>query len=390
MAAHAPSSDRLKNWTESLLHAAFFLILAGTVARYITLSTPQCWAIVLLSGLLSIGYTVGVVWWDRFDSHRTGWFCVLFALWLGLLFVVPLTATATFCWCAVPLVCLASRALAPRHAVVVLVVVTGTLLVLGIWRTTGFQPDVVLAPIAAIWAAAGLYRLQQRDAERLRRARDELARSRQEAGVLAERARIARDIHDSLAQDIASSRILLQAAERERTHSPDKAWSRVRTVTGSLGGSLTETRRIIANLLPTALEGRELTTALAGLCAQLDRVGIVTTFQVVGQVDALPPDTAIAVLRVAQSALGNVREHAEATTASVLVRREGDHVSLTVRDDGVGFDPDLPRASPDRGFGLAGIRERLDECGGALTVRSETGGGTVLTATVGITAMVSS
>jgi signal transduction histidine kinase len=386
MTASPHQSDRLRDWTQHLLHAAFLLILVGTAARFLALDTPQCWAIVSLSALLVAGYTVGIGRWDR--GHGGFWFGVLFALWVTLLVVVPSSLTSTFSWCAVPLVCLAARVLDRTWALVVLIVVTVMLLVLGVWRAVGFQPDVVLAPIAAIWAAAGLYRLQQRDADELRVARDELAVSRQEAGVLAERARIARDIHDTLAQDIAGSRMLLQAADRDRTRHPETAWSRVRAVTESLGANLAETRRIIADLLPRALDGQDLTAALTDLCDQLDRAGVATSFRVVGAVEPVPSDTAIAVLRVAQGALGNVRDHAGARSVSVLLQRAGNWLTLTVRDDGVGFDPDHPVASPGRGFGLVAIRERVDECGGTLTVRSEPGGGTVLTATVGVALVV--
>jgi signal transduction histidine kinase len=375
MAAPPHPSDRLRDWTQYLLHAAFLLILVGTAARFVELNTPRCWAIMSLSVLLTAGYTAGMGRWERIRGGV--WFGVLFVLWMALLAVVPPELTSTFAWCGVPLVCLAARVLDRTRALAVLAVVTVLLLGLGTWRTVGFQPDVVVAPVAAIWAAAGLYRLQQRDAEALRAARHE-------ADVLAERARIARDIHDTLAQDIAGSRMLLQAADRDRARNPETAWARVRAVTESLGANLTETRRIIADLLPRALDGQDLTTALTDLCDQVRRSGITTVFRVGGDVEPVPSDTAITVLRVAQGALGNVRDHAEARSVWVSLERAGDWLTLTVRDDGIGFDPDHLVTSPGRGFGLVAIRERVGECGGTLTVRSFPGGGTVLTATVDV------
>ncbi|MEO6081885.1 MAG: sensor histidine kinase [Umezawaea sp.] len=375
MAAPPHPPDRLRDWTQHLLHAAFLLILVGTAARFVELNTPRCWVIMSLSVLLTAGYLAGMGLWERIRGGV--WFGVLFVLWMALLAVVPPELTSTFAWCGVPLVCLAARVLDRTRALAVLATVTVLLLGLGAWRTVGFQPDVVVAPVAAIWAAAGLYRLQQRDAEALRAARHE-------ADVLAERARIARDIHDTLAQDIAGSRMLLQAADRDRARNPETAWARVRAVTESLGANLTETRRIIADLLPRALDGQDLTTALTDLCDQVRRSGVTTAFRVVGDVEPVPSDTAITVLRVAQGALGNVRDHAEARSVWVTLERAGDWLTLTVRDDGIGFDPDHLVTSPGRGFGLVAIRERVDECGGTFTVRSSPGAGTVLTATVGV------
>lgn len=135
-------------------------------------------------------------------------------------------------------------------------------------------------PLTAAWVTVGLFRLQRRDAlsrqrllDELQDVQDELERRQRAAGALTERARIARDLHDTLAQELAGSRMLLQAAERDRIADPDRAWRHVHLVSEALGEHLAETRRIIDDLTPAELEDTSLETALRDLCERAQRDG---------------------------------------------------------------------------------------------------------------------
>jgi signal transduction histidine kinase len=381
-----------------LPHLAFFLIVGSSAARMLTLDNPLCWYIVSLSALLALCYVGGLVYWQRLGRRRPAWLGLLLLLWLMLVFVAPPNLTPAYAWCAVPLACIALGTMGRRSSIVAAAGITALLgLVLG-QRAGWSEPDLVVAPIAAVWATLGFYRVQQRAVaarerliDELRDTRAELALRQREAGMSAERARIARDIHDTLAQELAGSRMLLQAAERDQHTNAQEAWARIHAVVESLGESLVETRRIIDDLTPPALDSHGLEAALEDLCLRARRSGTAYRITFRGSTDlgfiaagtALTPDTpelAATLLRVAQGALANVRDHACATNVTVTLGRLDGLVTLEVRDDGVGFDPDRIASAPGRGFGLAAIRERLRAYGGTVTVDSVPGRGTTLSA----------
>jgi signal transduction histidine kinase len=372
-----------------LQHLAFALIAGGSALRMLQLNSPMCPRILSLSVLLALGYAGGLALGDRLGRWQPLWVAVLILVWLSLVWLAPAAAAGAFAWIAVPLACVAMARLGPRASAVTVMVIAVLLVVVLVRHAGGFEPDLVLAPVAAVLATLALYRVQQRDAtERrqlvaeLRRTRAELAVRQREAGASAERARIAREIHDTLAQELAGSRILLQAAERDWLRSPEKARTRVRAVTESLGESLLETRRIIDDLTPVALDRNDLEDALRELCLRAERSGTARSvrFTSTGRALAGAGEQAAILLRVTQGALANVRDHARAANVMVTLGRRDGLVILEVRDDGVGFVLGRSPSRPGRGFGLAGIRERLRAYGGTVTVDSAPGRGTVLTA----------
>ncbi|WP_308400739.1 LuxR C-terminal-related transcriptional regulator [Streptomyces sp. AS02] len=257
-----------------------------------------------------------------------------------------------------------------------------TVLVVGqLTRTAGgFDPEMVLIPVAAVWGTVALYRTQQRNVaerqrlvEELRSTRDVLAAERHRSGVLEERARIARDLHDTLAQDLAGSLMLLQAAEQDWDELPDAARTHVRAVADGLDAGPIETRRIIQDLASPSVAEAGLEGSLRLLCARAHQPGGAARvrFGSVGD-SAVPLDeqTSMALFRVAQNILANARDHAHATNVTVTLRRIPDRVELDVCDDAVGFEPGRIGESvrPGRGFGLFAARARLRECGGDLEV----------------------
>ena len=397
MSARTPLTARGSRHTlEHVSHLALFLVVGAGFVRLALVDVPLCWYIVSLSGALALVYAGGLTWWDRLGPFgRRAWVPVLLLLWTVLTFLTQAPLTTAYVWCAVPLACAALRVLDRRAAVVTVAVITVVLVGSLVRSTGGFDPEVALVPVAAVWATVALYRTQQRDAavrqrlvEELRDTRDTLAKQQRQAGVFAERTRIARDLHDTLAQELAGSVMMLQVAERDWDERPDVARTRVRAVADGLGANLTETRRIIRDLTPTAVAEAGLEDALRLLCARsrTEGAGARVQFRAVGAHQlVLDEHTATVLFRVAQSTLANVREHARAASVLVTYRQHRDRVELEVSDDGRGFDPAAAFAAgarADRGFGLPAARARLRECGGDLDVSSVPGRGTRVRATV--------
>ncbi|WP_433500103.1 sensor histidine kinase [Sphaerimonospora sp. CA-214678] len=212
--------------------------------------------------------------------------------------------------------------------------------------------------------------------EELRASRIEVARLSAERGALAERARLAGEIHDTLAQGFTSIIMLIQAAEAQADPSRHLTLA-VQTARENLA----EARALIAELGPPSLNGSTLEEALRRVTGRFgEELDVETSFAVEGPSPPLPPSTEVVLLRAAQEALANVRKHAAATSVAVLLRYGEADVALTVADDGVGFADDGSDASP--GFGLRSMRARVEQEGGTFTVESAPGRGTSLTVTM--------
>ena len=215
--------------------------------------------------------------------------------------------------------------------------------------------------------------------EAAREAGEERARSLRlrEIAVLEERNRLAREIHDTLAQGLTAMVLQLEAAEDTLADDPQQARSLVLRARQLARDSLQEARRSVWNLRPQALELGGLASGLAGLARHLEEAGIAVELRVA---DLEPPSlVAEALYRIAQEALANVRRHSRATRAELsLVAREGG-VELRVVDDGRGFTGNAP-LHPAGGFGVWAMRERARVAGGRLDVTSAPGAGTTVVA----------
>ncbi|BCJ26734.1 two-component sensor histidine kinase [Actinocatenispora sera] len=206
-------------------------------------------------------------------------------------------------------------------------------------------------------------------------ARAELAAAEREAGAFAERQRLSAEIHDTLAQGFTSILMLLQAAEAAP---PEQAKVHLDRAARAARENLAEARALVGAQPPTNLTGASLPDALRRLAGRLgEETGIDAGWELVGEPRPLPAGTEVVVLRCAQESLTNVRRHARAATASLRLRYLPDSVRLTVVDDGVGFEP-----ADAAGFGLHGMRERLAQVGGRLSISSTAGRGTRLTVDV--------
>ncbi|SEL69071.1 sensor histidine kinase [Streptacidiphilus jiangxiensis] len=210
-----------------------------------------------------------------------------------------------------------------------------------------------------------------------------LARAR-EAGVQDERRRMAREIHDTLAQGftgiIAQLRAAAAVTDRE-------TWQRhVDAAAGLAQESLAEARRSVHALRPEPLRTARLGEALTGVAERWTALhGTPVRVSTTGTAHALPPETELALLRTAQEALANVAKHAAAGQVALTLSYLGHEVALDVVDDGAGFDPERVTAAPPRqdgGFGLVGMRERIASVAGTLQIESEPGAGTGISARV--------
>lgn len=216
---------------------------------------------------------------------------------------------------------------------------------------------------------------------------DEERQRRLEARDLAiaeERNRMAREIHDTLAQGFLGILLQLQAAEGELGPGAEGVAARLSRAADLARESLQEARRSVWNLRPQRLERASLPEALRQETGGLGAADQATLgFAVRGEERPLPPAVEAALLRVAQEALANIRKHAAAGHVSVELAYDPGGVRLTVTDDGRGFNPEQAAAEASQrkdrgGFGLFSMRERVEALGGRLELTSEIGKGTTV------------
>ncbi|MCF3122817.1 sensor histidine kinase [Streptomyces arenae] len=203
-----------------------------------------------------------------------------------------------------------------------------------------------------------------------------------EAGVADERRRLAAEIHDTIAQGLTG--IIAQLQVVAGTEDRELADEHLGRAAALARHSLGEARRSVHNLAPTDLEHDTLPGALKKtVAAWAERTGVRADFTLTGTAEPLHDEIAATLLRIVQEALSNTARHADATRLGVTLSFMGDEVTLDVRDDGRGFAPHaLPARSGTGGFGLGGMRARAERIAGSLTVESEPGGGTAVSARV--------
>jgi signal transduction histidine kinase/ligand-binding sensor domain-containing protein len=230
------------------------------------------------------------------------------------------------------------------------------------YETTWFRAFAVALLIASGWA---VYRL------RLRQIRYRFA------DVLQERARLAREIHDTLAQGFVGISAQLDAVAMSMPEEESPARSRLDLARRMARHSLTEARRSVMDLRASMLEGQNLPAALQ-TGARLWTAGSAVEVEVdiSGQPAGLPQDFEQHLLRIAQEAVANALKHAGANKIWVKLHLEARKLYLRIKDDGRGFDQEGAFASLGGHFGLLGMRERAERLGGQLRLASHPGEGT--------------
>jgi PAS domain S-box-containing protein len=201
------------------------------------------------------------------------------------------------------------------------------------------------------------------------------AQSRQSA-VMAERNRMARDIHDTLAQGFTGVIVQLEAAGEAMSQSRTEIVSDHLNQAGDLAReSLREARRSMQALRPQALDEKQLSEALKDLVKKMTAgTTVKAEFTSQGEQQKIPPEWETELLRIGQEVLTNVLRHARASEFNVLLVFDSREIRLNLRDDGCGFDPKMRH----EGFGLQGMRERAEGMGGRLSIESAAGKGTMI------------
>jgi DNA-binding NarL/FixJ family response regulator/signal transduction histidine kinase len=204
-------------------------------------------------------------------------------------------------------------------------------------------------------------------------------------GVAEERNRLAREIHDTLAQSLLTLTFQLRAARGLIDSEPEHATGELLSAEANARSALEEARRSVWNLGPAALETGSLVEALQGE-TEPRRAGMPCRLIVSGAPRPLTADVQLALLRVTQEAIANARKHARCTRVEVRLEFREDAVTLAIADDGQGFDPAAigRDPTPSGGFGLSSMAERLKHLGGKLDIDSGlgNGAGTTVAATI--------
>jgi signal transduction histidine kinase len=229
----------------------------------------------------------------------------------------------------------------------------------------------------AVWITRIIHQSVERRQliEQLQTTRQDLAEAEREAGRLAERGRLAREIHDTLAQGLISIVLLLEATEDALPPASATARRHLEQALRTARENLGEARRLVWELRPESLATASLGEALQ---RQGEETGMAASATVTGRPGQLPADTEVALLRIAQEALANVRKHSGASRMALTLSYMEDETVLDVRDDGVGFDPKECHARAGGGYGLRLMNERVHELGGQLTVETSPGKGTTI------------
>ncbi|MGJ0390096.1 sensor histidine kinase [Microbacterium sp. CGR1] len=375
------------------LHVLFFALTGVVIARAVLDPSESSVAAIVLAVIVAATYASGILLTRVSRGRRLIsliWLALLSAEWLGLLWVSADAAYLVF-----PLFFLFLHLLgrwAGSAAIFVSTIVAVCALgIRGGWSVGGVVGPFVGAAVALL-IGLGYQALareaQQREAlvRELLATRGQLAAREHESGVLAERARLAREIHDTLAQGLSSIQMLLHAAERADDTRP--GIEHIRLARETAAANLVEARRFIRELTPPQLDDQTLGGALRRLArTQWATQGLDVQVRVSDTI-VLPMHLQTALLRITQGAIANVLQHAHATTATVTISIDGDRLHFTVDDDGTGFDAELPEpgtAEKSDSFGLRATAERVQQLGGRLEIDTASGRGTTLTVDLPLT-----
>ncbi len=374
------------------LLVAFLLVLVAVRAALApsVLGAPPV-AVTTVAAALGALYAGGAARLsDREQPRATAvWLGALTAVWWALVVLTP-----DGVWLAFPLFFLQLHLLAPRTGLLAVALTTVAAVAGYAWHRGALVPAAAIGPVigAAVAVAVVLgYHALARESEQRRllveeltSTRAELAAAERAAGAAGERERLAREIHDTLAQGLSSIQLLLRAAGRALPDQPSVAAGHVEQARSTAQENLAEARRFVRELTPPALATASLPAALQRLCDAVGaREGLAATLHLSGEPAPVPTPYEVALLRVAQSALANTAQHAGARRVDLTLTSMAGRVSLDVVDDGAGFDPgQVPEAgSGDSGFGLAALRARVGQLGGELAVESAPGAGTAIAVT---------
>ncbi|ALG84901.1 sensor histidine kinase [Gordonia phthalatica] len=382
---------RLDVW----LFVVLVVLVVTSSVRYVLRHGLGTVGVLILLGavVLVAGYGVRP-WLPERSWVPAAWSVTLAALVAALTVVAP-----SFAWCAVPVAFAVLGTLPFRWAVacvsVLMVVITASWLRI----SSAFDPALIAGPLGIALITVMAFRALDRESkaradliDRLVATQDDLAAEQRRAGALRERARLSRDIHDSVGQDLSSVYLLLQVADRGWKTQPQDSHDNVRTAIDASRRGLEEIRHVIHDL-STDVESSTLTSP-SELHRRLDDVGershgpATVTLRVDGTAVPLSHRLSSALVATARGALANAQEHAGANRVMMTLTYTDDEVRLDIRDDGRGFDVDRVLAAQSgstraggrsqRGLGLKGVSDRVVDLGGGAMIESEIGDGTTV------------
>lgn len=365
------------------------LLIVGTVRAAFEFAPS---AVPIVAALVTAAwYVLGAV---RVPSAGTGrtrvWLAGLVLAWLVLIVI-----SGEFVWIAFLLAMLVWHLLPRRVAIpTVVLVAVATVVAFGAHRGE-WLVGAIIGPIIGIASAVVItevYRRQRAQSEERRRLLHELIATQQalaererDAGRLGERERLAREIHDTVGQSLASVALLLRAAMKPAKSADPQAErdTQLSTALQTTLGALDETRRFVRGLDPEVFDRGGLADALSAAVDESNGLGFPTQFQQHGTPRTVDTAVEVALFKAAQEALTNARKHSRAPGVTLTLTYQPDEVSVDVVDTGVGFDPaSVSRRRDGTGYGFTSMRTRITERGGELTVESEPGGGTAVRATI--------
>ena len=382
--------------------AVFNLSVLGSAALLLLddqLAVPV-WVALLLTGILllwngagmRLAYRDGVNW----DERAMLRFLIIagdIVLWFALVTISPVYYLALF-----GLFSQVFRHLPIRYAIPAALLLTAAIIVEQV--TDAGRPLTLNDPLVwlylfiggacillALWVSAIIAQSTRRREliEQLEAAQADLAAAQRREGVLEERQRLAREIHDTLAQGFTSIVMHLEAAEQALPDDEARLRKHLEHARSAARTSLEQARRVVQDLRPDLLEAHSLADALARTTRRWsDETGIPLALATTGAVQALHPNIEVTLLRATQEALSNVRKHAQATAVQVTLSYMDDTVMLDVHDNGVGVLAAQPSTWAG-GYGLQAMRERVEACGGTLLLETDQGEGTTVVVSIPLT-----
>ena len=198
-----------------------------------------------------------------------------------------------------------------------------------------------------------------------------------------ERNRLARELHDVLAHTLSGVAVELEGLRAVLHVNPERANALLDHSLRAIREGLTETRRALQELRARPIEDLGLTLALKGLIASIaERAGVEIEITIDHPLDDYTSELEQCIYRITQEALVNIASHAQATCAQVILKREETQLTLTITDNGCGFEPGF--SGPENHYGLQGMRERAEMVGGRLLIESQVGKGTKIVFLYGV------
>jgi signal transduction histidine kinase len=377
-------------WASDLVWEVYYVFVAFATAAFVLESTNHSLAARIAAIATVVAVLVWYAFWRRPLSRAGG------ASWRGYVYFGGATA---FFGAGIALVnsvsllllmlCAQAYVIFPRKrafvaVLVVNVVYLGTILVVTRDPVQVFEAPLWVAAMAVILSTVfGTWfsHISDQNDERavliseLEASRAEVARLSHEAGVNAERQRLAGDIHDTIAQGLSSVLMLMQAADADLDSEPAKARRHLALAMATARDNLAEARALVGALTPAALDDSSLAQALRRLVDRFrSETGIESEFVMEADGPALPKAFEVVLLRAAQESLSNVRKHARAGTVVVRLEQYDGSVVLETQDDGCG----LAGSAGTGGYGLDGMRSRVEQLSGTVAVTSEPGAGTLV------------